>query len=186
MTSSEKSQNIIWIDCEMTGLSIENDALVEIGVLVTDSELNILGDGVDVVIKASDVQLSNMSDFVRKMHSESGLLAEIPSGKSLAEAEEIVLDYLKVHCETGKSPLAGNTIGMDRNFISRDMKRLESFFHYRTIDVSSIKELAKRWYPKAYGSTPEKTGNHRALADIRDSIAELAHYRSTIFQNIKE
>ena len=186
MTSSEKSQNIIWIDCEMTGLSVASDALVEIGVLVTDSNLTILGDGVDVVIKASDDQLSAMSEFVRKMHTESGLLAEIPSGKSLAEAEEIVLDYLKEHCEAGKSPLAGNTIGMDRNFISRDMKKLEGFFHYRTIDVSSIKELAKRWYPEAYASAPEKTGNHRALADIRDSIAELAHYRTTIFQNILE
>jgi len=186
VTSSEKSQNIIWIDCEMTGLSVESDALVEIGVLVTDSELNILGDGVDVVIKASEGQLAAMSDFVRTMHTDSGLLAEISSGKSLAEAEEIVLNYLKAHCEPGKSPLAGNTIGMDRNFISRDMKRLESFFHYRTIDVSSIKELAKRWYPASYASAPEKTGNHRALADIRDSIAELAHYRSAIFQNIAE
>ena len=170
----------------MTGLSVETDALVEIGVLVTDSELNILGDGVDVVIKASDEQLASMGDFVRKMHTESGLLAEIPNGRTLVEAEEIVLNYLKQHCDNGKSPLAGNTIGMDRNFISRDMKRLESFFHYRTIDVSSIKELAKRWYPDAYASAPAKTGNHRALADIRDSIAELAHYRATIFKNLTE
>lgn len=186
MAPVEKQQNIIWIDCEMTGLSLEKDALVEIGVLVTDSELNILGDGVDVVIKANDEQLAAMGDFVRKMHTDSGLLAEIPLGKSLEEAEEIVLDYLKQYCESGKSPLAGNTIGMDRNFISREMKKLESFFHYRTIDVSSIKELAKRWYPEAYSSAPEKTGNHRALADIRDSIAELAHYRATIFQSRPE
>lgn len=186
MSAAEKSQNIIWIDCEMTGLSLENDALVEIGVLVTDSELNILGDGVDVVIKASDEQMAQMSDFVRKMHTDSGLLAEIPHGKSLLEAEEIVLGYLNQHCLPGKSPLAGNTIGMDRNFIARDMKTLESFFHYRTIDVSSIKELAKRWYPKSYNSAPAKTGNHRALADIRDSIAELVHYRTTIFQNPAE
>ena len=186
MATTEKQQNIIWIDCEMTGLSLEKDALVEIGVLVTDSELNILGDGVDVVIKASDEQLAAMGDFVRKMHTDSGLLKEIPLGKSLEEAEEIVLDYLKQYCESGKSPLAGNTIGMDRNFISRDMKKLEAFFHYRTIDVSSIKELAKRWYPVAYASAPEKTGNHRALADIRDSIAELVHYRATIFQNRPE
>jgi oligoribonuclease len=181
-----KSENIIWIDCEMTGLSIETDALVEIGVLVTDSDLNILGDGVDVVITTSAEKLDAMGDFVRKMHTDSGLLAEIPHGKSLEEAESIVLQYLKEHCESGRSPLAGNTIGMDRNFISRDMKNLESFFHYRTIDVSSIKELAKRWYPKAYNSAPAKTGNHRALADIRDSIAELAHYRATIFQDIAQ
>lgn len=168
----------------MTGLSLEHDALVEIGVLVTDSELNILGDGVDVVITTTEAQLAAMSDFVRNMHTDSGLLAEIPHGKSLAEAESIVLDYLKEYCDSGKSPLAGNTIGMDRNFISRDMKNLEAFFHYRTIDVSSIKELAKRWYPDAYNSAPKKTGNHRALADIRDSIAELAHYRATIFQNL--
>lgn len=183
MSNAEKGQNIIWIDCEMTGLSLETDALVEIGVLVTDSELNVLGDGVDVVIKASDEAMAQMSDFVRKMHTDSGLLGEIPLGKSLAEAEEIVLGYLNEHCLPGKSPLAGNTIGMDRNFIARDMKNLESFFHYRTIDVSSIKELAKRWYPKAYNSAPAKTGNHRALADIRDSIAELAHYRASVFQN---
>jgi oligoribonuclease len=151
--------------------------------LVTDSELNTQGEGVDVVIAATEEQLASMGDFVRKMHTDSGLLAEIPHGKSLEEAETIVLDYLKQHCESGKSPLAGNTIGMDRNFISRDMKNLESFFHYRTIDVSSIKELAKRWYPEAYNAAPAKTGNHRALADIRDSIAELAHYRATIFQN---
>jgi oligoribonuclease len=180
---ASKGENIIWIDCEMTGLSLEIDALVEIGVLVTDSELNIQGEGVDVVIAATEEQLASMGDFVRKMHTDSGLLAEIPHGKSLEEAETIVLDYLKQHCESGKSPLAGNTIGMDRNFISRDMKNLESFFHYRTIDVSSIKELAKRWYPEAYNAAPAKTGNHRALADIRDSIAELAHYRATIFQN---
>jgi oligoribonuclease len=186
--SSDQSSNppIIWIDCEMTGLSIEKDALVEIGVLVTDSELNILGEGVDVVISTSPEKLDAMSDFVKKMHTDSGLLAEIPQGKSLEEAESIVLQYLSEHCESGKSPLAGNTIGMDRNFISRDMKNLESFFHYRTIDVSSIKELAKRWYPKAYNSAPAKTGNHRALADIRDSIAELAHYRATIFQDIAQ
>ena len=186
MTSSEKSQNIIWIDCEMTGLSIESDALVEIGVLVTDSQLNILGDGVGVVIAATPAQLEAMSDFVRKMHADSGLLDEIATGKTMAEAEEIVLSYLREYCEPGKSPLAGNTIGMDRNFISRDMKTLEAFFHYRTIDVSSIKELAKRWYPKAYENAPVKTGNHRALADIRDSIAELAHYRTTVFKNLAD
>jgi oligoribonuclease len=181
VTTANSNPNIIWIDCEMTGLSIDSDALVEIGVLVTDSELNILGNGVDVVIKTGEVELAAMSDFVRQMHKESGLLTEIPLGKDLAQAEEEVLAYLAQHCEAGKSPLAGNTIGMDRNFIARDMPKLNDFLHYRTIDVSSIKELARRWYPKAYYTAPEKKGNHRALADIHDSIAELAHYRKTIF-----
>jgi len=167
----------------MTGLFLEKDALVEIGVLVTDSELNLLGDGVSVVIKASDEQLEQMGDFVRNMHQESGLLEEIPDGLSLEMAQEQVLQYLRQHCEPGKSPLAGNTVGMDRNFIARDMPELHQFIHYRTIDVSSIKELARRWYPKAYFTAPEKTGNHRALADIQDSIAELVHYRTTIFKD---
>jgi oligoribonuclease len=167
----------------MTGLALENDALVEIGVLVTDSELNVLGSGVDVVIKASIEQMAQMGDFVRNMHQESGLLEEIPDGLSLEAAQEQVLDYLRQYCEPGKSPLAGNTVGMDRNFIARDMPELHQFIHYRTIDVSSIKELARRWYPKAYFTAPEKTGNHRALADIQDSIAELLHYRSTIFKD---
>jgi oligoribonuclease len=167
----------------MTGLFLEQDALVEIGVLVTDSELNLLGDGVSVVIKASDEQLEQMGDFVRNMHQQSGLLEEIPDGLSLEMAQEQVLQYLRQHCEPGKSPLAGNTVGMDRNFIARDMPELHQFIHYRTIDVSSIKELARRWYPKAYFTAPEKTGNHRALADIQDSIAELLHYRSTIFKD---
>ncbi len=171
------------MDCEMTGLFLEKDALVEIGVLVTDSELNLLGDGVSVVIKASDEQLEQMGDFVRNMHQESGLLEEIPDGLSLEMAQEQVLQYLRQHCEPGKSPLAGNTVGMDRNFIARDMPELHQFIHYRTIDVSSIKELARRWYPKAYFTAPEKTGNHRALADIQDSIAELVHYRTTIFKD---
>lgn len=183
MSSESKTPNIIWIDCEMTGLFLEKDALVEIGVLVTDSELNLLGDGVSVVIKASDEQLEQMGDFVRNMHQESGLLEEIPDGLSLEMAQEQVLQYLRQHCEPGKSPLAGNTVGMDRNFIARDMPELHQFIHYRTIDVSSIKELARRWYPKAYFTAPEKTGNHRALADIQDSIAELLHYRSTIFKD---
>jgi oligoribonuclease len=167
----------------MTGLMLEKDALVEIGVLVTDSELNVLGSGVDVVIKASAEQMAQMGDFVRNMHQESGLLDEIADGLSLEAAQEQVLEYLRQHCEPGKSPLAGNTVGMDRNFIARDMPELDQFIHYRTIDVSSIKELARRWYPKAYFTAPEKTGNHRARADIQDSIAELVHYRSTIFKD---
>lgn len=174
--------NLIWIDCEMTGLSAENDGLVEIAVLVTDSELNILGDGVDVVIKTSDEKLSSMNDFVREMHTNSGLITEIPHGISVEDAEQQILAYLEsTGTVAGKSPLAGNSVYVDRLFIARDMPKLHEYLHYRTVDVSSIKELARRWYPKAYFQAPAKTGNHRALGDIKDSIAELAHYRATIF-----
>jgi oligoribonuclease len=172
---------LIWIDCEMTGLSLENDALVEIAVLVTDADLNVLGDGVDVVIATSAEKLEGMRDEVRTMHTESGLLEKIPNGVSLSQAEEMVIKYLQVHTVSGKSPLAGNSVGMDRNFIARDMPRLNEYLHYRTIDVSSIKELARRWYPKVYFNAPKKTGNHRALGDIQDSIEELRYYRSSIF-----
>ncbi len=132
----------------MTGLSLENDALVEIAVLVTDADLNVLGDGVDVVIATTPEKLGTMRDEVRIMHTESGLLEKIPQGFSLSAAEELVLQYLQAHTATGKSPLAGNSVGMDRNFIARDMPRLNEYLHYRTVDVSSIKELARRWYPK--------------------------------------
>ena len=172
---------LIWIDCEMTGLSLENDALVEIAVLVTDADLNVLGDGVDVVIATSAEKLEGMRDEVRNMHTESGLLEKIPNGVSLSQAEEMVIKYLQAHTVSGKSPLAGNSVGMDRNFIARDMPRLNEYLHYRTIDVSSIKELARRWYPKVYFNAPKKTGNHRALGDIQDSIEELRYYRSSIF-----
>lgn len=172
---------LIWIDCEMTGLSLDDDALVEIAVLVTDADLNVLGDGVDVVIATSAEKLEGMRDEVRTMHTESGLLEKIPNGVSLSQAEEMVIKYLKAHTVSGKSPLAGNSVGMDRNFIARDMPRLNEYLHYRTIDVSSIKELARRWYPKVYFNAPKKTGNHRALGDIQDSIEELRYYRSSIF-----
>ena len=172
---------LIWIDCEMTGLSLDNDALVEIAVLVTDADLNVLGDGVDVVIATSAEKLEGMRDEVRTMHTESGLLEKIPNGVSLSQAEEMVIKYLQSHTVSGKSPLAGNSVGMDRNFIARDMPRLNEYLHYRTIDVSSIKELARRWYPKVYFNAPKKTGNHRALGDIQDSIEELRYYRSSIF-----
>jgi oligoribonuclease len=172
---------LIWIDCEMTGLSLERDALVEIAVLVTDAELNVLGDGVDVVIATSPEKLDGMRDEVRAMHTESGLLEKISQGVTLSQAEEMVISYLQTHTVSGKSPLAGNSVGMDRNFIARDMPRLNEFLHYRTVDVSSIKELARRWYPKVYFNAPKKTGNHRALGDIKDSIEELRYYRSSIF-----
>ena len=174
--------HLIWIDCEMTGLSLATDALVEIAVLVTDSELNIIGEGVDVVIHATEAQLASMNDFVREMHTASGLITEIPNGISISAAEEQILSYLiSAGTEPGKSPLAGNSVSVDRNFITRDMPLLHDYLHYRTIDVSSIKELTRRWYPKTYFAAPAKTGNHRALGDIRDSIAELAYYRQSIF-----
>lgn len=174
--------HLIWIDCEMTGLDLVNDALVEIAVLVTDSDLNIMGEGVDLVIATTPEKLASMNDFVTQMHTASGLITEIPSGISVADAESKILEYLQsVGCESGKSPLAGNSVYVDRNFIARDMPQLHNYLHYRTIDVSSIKELARRWYPKTYFAAPAKTGNHRALGDIRDSIAELAYYRQTLF-----
>jgi len=182
MSATVPSPNLIWIDCEMTGLSLEKDALVEIAVLVTDSDLKIINEGVATVICPSSEKLSGMSEYVRAMHTASGLITEIPTGLSLVEAELKVITYL-LGCgvEPGKSPLAGNSVGVDRSFIARDMPLLNDFLHYRTIDVSSIKELARRWYPKAYFKAPAKTGNHRALGDIQDSIAELAYYRSAVF-----
>ena len=172
---------LIWIDCEMTGLSLENDVLVEIAVLVTDEKLNVLGEGVDLVIATSPEKLAGMREEVRAMHTESGLINEIPNGVKVSEAEAAVLNYLSAHTQPGKSPLAGNSVGMDRNFIARDMPALNDYLHYRTVDVSSIKELARRWYPKVYFNAPKKTGNHRALGDIKDSIEELRYYQSQIF-----
>ena len=174
--------HLIWIDCEMTGLDLATDALVEIAVLVTDSELNVIGEGVDVVIQATQDQLDAMNDFVKNMHTASGLITQIPSGISVSAAEEKILEYLQASgTEPGKSPLAGNSVSVDRNFIARDMPKLNEYLHYRTIDVSSIKELARRWHPKTYFASPAKTGNHRALGDIQDSIAELAYYRTALF-----
>lgn len=169
----------------MTGLNLPIDALVEIAVLVTDENLNPVGAGVEVVIKPPASALEQMGDFVRQMHTDSGLLPLLESGKSLAEAEEIIIKYLESSgVPVGKAPLAGNSLWLDRNFIARDLPRVNQYIHYRSIDVSSIKELAKRWYPKAYFSAPEKSGNHRALGDVHDSIAELAHYRASIFRDL--
>jgi oligoribonuclease len=174
--------NLVWVDCEMTGLDTQNDVLVEIAVLVTDSDLNIIGDGVDLVIKATPEQISGMYEFVTKMHTDSGLINEIPNGVSVSDAENLILKYLEsAGVAAGKSPIAGNSVYVDRIFISRDMPKLAEYLHYRTIDVSSIKELTRRWYPKVYFNAPAKTGNHRALGDIRDSIAELSFYRKTVF-----
>lgn len=180
--ASNDIPNLIWVDCEMTGLSVENDALVEIAVLVTDSQLNVLGEGVDLVIKTSQEKLDGMNDFVREMHTASGLITEIPNGVSLEEASKAILEYLNKYAPgAGKSPLAGNSVYVDRLFIARDLPEVHSYLHYRTVDVSSIKELARRWYPRAYFAAPKKTGNHRALGDIRDSIDELDYYRAQIF-----
>jgi oligoribonuclease len=166
----------------MTGLSLERDVLVEIAVLVTDTELNVIGEGVDLVIKATPEQLAGMGEFVTQMHTTSGLITQIPDGISVAEAEDAILAYLEASgTVAGKSPLAGNSVSVDRNFIARDMSRLSEYLHYRTVDVSSIKELARRWYPKIYFAAPAKTGNHRALGDIQDSIEELKYYRSNVF-----
>jgi len=176
------SDRIIWIDCEMTGLSLTNDALIEVAALVTDYELNQLGDGIDLVIKPPAEALAQMDDFVRDMHTSSGLLEELASGITMAEAEEQVLAYVRQWApEPRKAPLGGNTVGTDRGFLARDMPGLESHLHYRVIDVSSIKELALRWYPRAFFNSPKKAGGHRALADIRESIAELRYYREAVF-----
>jgi len=174
--------HLVWVDCEMTGLDTVKDVLVEIAVLVTDSDLNIIGEGVDLVIKASAEQIADMNDFVTKMHTESGLINEIPNGVQVSEAEELILKYLdSAGVVPGKSPIAGNSVYVDRIFINRDMPKLSEYLHYRTVDVSSIKELTRRWFPRVYFNSPAKTGNHRALGDIKDSIAELSFYRKTVF-----
>ncbi|WP_426567077.1 oligoribonuclease [Angustibacter sp. McL0619] len=166
----------------MTGLDLVRDALIEVAVLVTDSELEILGEGVDVVITCPPESLETMPDVVRAMHTSSGLLDELANGVTMAEAQELVMSYVREHVpDAGKAPLAGNTVGTDRGFLARDMPELEQYLHYRIIDVSSIKELARRWYPRAYFNAPKKQGGHRALADIRESIQELRYYRAAVF-----
>jgi oligoribonuclease len=166
----------------MTGLDLGADALIEVAALVTDFELNVLGEGIDVIIKPSQESLDQMIDFVRSMHEKSGLLDELASGTTLEDAEAQVLAYIQEHCPEGsRPPLAGNTVATDRAFLARDMKALESFLHYRIVDVSSIKELSRRWYPRAYFAAPTKRGNHRALADIQESIEELRYYREAVF-----
>ncbi|MFD8639610.1 oligoribonuclease [Streptomyces zaomyceticus] len=176
------NDRMVWIDCEMTGLSLTDDALIEVAALVTDSELNVLGDGVDIVIRPPDAALETMPEIVRQMHTSSGLLDALADGTTLADAEAQVLAYIREHVkEPGKAPLCGNSVSTDRGFLARDMAALESHLHYRIVDVSSVKELARRWYPRAYFNSPEKNGNHRALADIRESIAELRYYREAVF-----
>ncbi|HWJ12053.1 MAG TPA: oligoribonuclease [Nocardioides sp.] len=176
------NERLVWIDCEMTGLDLRNDALIEIAALVTDFDLNVLGEGVDLIVKPPAEALDQMIDFVRTMHQTSGLLAELENGVTLREAEEQVMAYLREHCAPDSRPaLAGNSVATDRGFVARDMAELDGFLHYRIVDVSSIKELSKRWFPKAYFNAPTKRGNHRALADIQESIEELRYYRDTVF-----
>jgi oligoribonuclease len=174
---------LVWIDCEMTGLDLRNDALIEVAALVTDPDLRVLGEGVDVVIRADDALLDGMVDVVRDMHERSGLTEAVrASTVTVADAEDMILSYVTEHVpEPRSAPLCGNSIATDRGFLARDMPRLDNHLHYRMIDVSSIKELCRRWYPRVYFGQPSKGLAHRALADIRESIRELEYYRRTLF-----
>lgn len=177
------TDRLVWIDCEMTGLDLGSDALIEIAALVTDGDLNILGEGVDVVIACDDAKLDAMPDVVRDMHARSGLTEEVRRATvTVEQAEKMVLDYVRTHVPDARSaPLAGNSIATDRGFIARDMTELDGYLHYRMIDVSSVKELARRWFPRVFYAKPENGLAHRALADIRESIRELAYYRQALF-----
>ena len=176
------NDRLVWIDCEMTGLDIERDALIEIACLVTDGDLKLLDEGIDLIVKPPAEALEEMPEVVREMHTTSGLLAELPSGISVSEAGELVLGYVREHVgEARKVPLCGNSIATDRWFIARDMPELDAYLHYRMVDVSSIKELVRRWFPRAYFASPAKHGGHRALADILESVQELRYYREAVF-----
>jgi len=175
------SDRLVWIDCEMTGLDLSIDELVEVAVVVTDFELHVLDPGFDVVIKPSDEALAQMNEVVVKMHTSSGLLTAMADGVPLEEAERQVLEYLERFTTAGQAPIAGNTIGTDRGFLAKYMPSIDAHLHYRAIDVSSIKELARRWYPRVYYNAPQKHGGHRALADILESVRELDYYRRTVF-----
>ncbi|HZB49727.1 MAG TPA: oligoribonuclease [Mycobacteriales bacterium] len=177
------ADRLVWVDCEMTGLDLRRDALIEIAALITDSELRILDEGIDLVISAPAELLDGMQPVVREMHAASGLTDLVRTSTiSLAEAERQVLDHLRKHVPDARTvPLCGNSIATDRAFLARDMPELDAFLHYRMVDVSSIKELCRRWYPRVYFSQPQKGLAHRALADIRESIRELRYYRSTVF-----
>ncbi len=176
------TDKLVWIDCEMTGLDLATDGLIEVAVLVTDGELNVLGDGVDVLIQPRPGQLEAMGDFVREMHTKSGLLDALVDAVPMEDATGMIMDYVRQYVPVERrAPMAGNTIGTDRAFLARDMPELESWVHYRNVDVSSIKELARRWYPKVLYQAPAKGGNHRALADIQESIEELRYYREAVF-----
>ena len=176
------TDRLVWIDCEMTGLDLASDALVEIACVVTDGDLNEAAEGIDLIIKPPAEALDHMPELVRAMHTASGLLNELAGGMTLAEAQDQLLSYVRGHIrEPRKAPLCGNSIATDRAFLARDLPLLDEFLHYRMIDVSSIKELARRWYPRAYFASPMKAGGHRALADIKESITELRYYREAVF-----
>ena len=177
------TDKLVWIDCEMTGLDLKRDALIEVAALVTDSDLTVLGEGIDIVVSAPADVLDAMNPVVAEMHATSGLTEAVrASTVTLADAERQVLDYVREHVpEPGTAPLAGNSIGTDRGFIARDMPELDGYLHYRMVDVSSIKELCRRWYPRAYFAQPQKGMQHRALADIHESIRELRYYRQAVF-----
>ena len=175
------ASNLVWVDCEMTGLDLEKDEIVEIAIIVTDSDLNMLDEGLQLVIKPSPEALANMGEFVTKMHEKSGLLPELESGITLEDADRQVTEYIKTFIEQPRTaPLCGNSIGTDRMFINRQMPALDSFLHYRNIDVSSLKELSRRWFPAVYQHQPKKQGSPRALSDIHESIIELRYYREVI------
>jgi len=182
MVSSSENDRLVWIDCEMTGLDLAIDELVEIAVVITDFELRLVDPGFQVVIRASDAAFGQMNDFVTNMHRTSGLYEEIPGGVSLAEAQQQTLAYIRRFVpQERKAPLAGNTIGTDRMFLAKYMPDVDRYLHYRNVDVSSIKELSRRWYPRVFFHAPAKDGGHRALADILESIRELEYYRRAVF-----
>ncbi|MBA9080616.1 oligoribonuclease [Micrococcus luteus] len=179
-TPTPESAPLVWIDCEMTGLHPQVDELVEVAVLITDAELNILDEGIDLVIRPSAAALEQMDPFVRDMHTTSGLLPELAEGLELDDAAARVLEYIAARVPAGKGLLAGNTVGQDKLFLARYMPAVVDHLHYRIVDVSTVKELARRWYPRAYYQAPAKTGGHRALGDIKDSITELRYYRAAV------
>ena len=182
--SNNLKEPLVWIDCEMTGLDLEKDCLLEVAVIITDGQTNIVDEGIDLLIKPRAEALDHMGDFVREMHTKSGLLAELETAVALdlAEAEKQVLDYIKRFVPgKGQALLAGNSVGTDKQFLEKEMPQVISHLHYRLVDVSSVKELAKRWYPRAFYNAPEKHGGHRALADIRESIQELRYYRKVLW-----
>ena len=183
MAEPPADDRLVWLDLEMTGLDIRRHVIVEIAALVTDDELEPVDDGIDLIVHATPEQLAEMDDFVRAMHTKSGLLPEIEASTlSLAEAGAQVLDYVRAHVDEGSSPLCGNSIGVDRRFLDRQLPELDKFLHYRSIDVSSFKELCRRWYPVVYKGRPNKTETHRALADVQESIAELKYYREQMLR----